>query len=61
MKIAIFCGSSTGNNPEYVNEAEKLGAFFGSNGIDLVYWWWKSRIMGAIADATLANGGKVFA
>lgn len=60
MKIAIFCGSSTGNNPEYVNEAEKLGEFFGNNGIDLVYGGGKVGLMGAIADTTLASGGKVF-
>lgn len=37
MKIAVFCGSSTGNDSIYVNEAEKLGEFFAINDIDLVY------------------------
>ena len=60
MKIAVFCGSSTGNNPSYINAAKKLGAFFGENGIDLVYGGGKVGLMGAIADAVLESGGKVF-
>lgn len=60
MKIAVFCGSSTGNNPCYINEAKKLGEFFGKNGIDLVYGGGKVGLMGVIANAVLANGGQVF-
>jgi len=60
MKIAVFCGSSTGNNPTYINEAEKLGRFFAKNGIDLVYGGGKVGLMGAIANAVLLNGGRVF-
>ncbi|MBD5771355.1 LOG family protein [Marinomonas colpomeniae] len=60
MKIAVFCGSSTGNNPSYINEAKKLGLFFGKNGIDLVYGGGKVGLMGTIADAVLESGGNVF-
>lgn len=59
MKIAVFCGSSTGNNPTYRDEAKKLGEFFGNNGIDLVYGGGKVGLMGTIANAVLATGGKV--
>jgi len=59
MKVAVFCGSSTGNEPVYSNEAKKLGEFFAKNGIDLVYGGGKVGLMGAIADAVLENGGKV--
>lgn len=60
MKIAVFCGSSTGNDSIYVNEAEKLGEFFAINDIDLVYGGGKVGLMGTIANAVLANGGKVY-
>lgn len=59
MKIAVFCGSSTGSQLSYVTEAKKLGSFFGNHGIDLVYGGGKVGLMGAIADAVLENGGKV--
>ena len=59
MKIAVFCGSSTGSQPSYASEAKKLGVFFGNNGIDLVYGGGKVGLMGAIADAVLESGGKV--
>jgi len=59
MKIAVFCGSSTGNQPSYLSEAKKLGAFLGRNKIELVYGGGKVGLMGTIADAVLENGGKV--
>jgi len=59
MKVAVFCGSSTGNKLSYVNEAKKLGLFFANNGIDLVYGGGKVGLMGTIADAALSHGGKV--
>ncbi|GAA5140892.1 TIGR00730 family Rossman fold protein [Thalassotalea piscium] len=60
MNIAVYCGASTGNNPTYINEAKKLGEFFGKNGIDLVYGGGKVGLMGIIADAVLASGGKAY-
>lgn len=60
MKVAIFCGSSTRNNPSYINEAKKIREFFGMNGIELVYGSIKVGLMGTIANAVLDNGGNVF-
>jgi len=60
MKIAVFCGSSTGNDPAYVNEAKKLGECFAKNGIDLIYGGGKVGLMGTIANAVLENNGQVF-
>ncbi len=60
MKIAVFCGSSTGNDPAYVNEAKKLGEFFSKNDIDLVYGGGKVGLMGTIANAVIESGGKAF-
>ncbi len=59
MKICVFCGSRTGNDPVYMETATKVGRFFAENGIDLVYGGGNVGLMGAVADAVLAGGGKV--
>ncbi len=58
-KIAVFCGSSLGFNPDYQKAAEKLGIYFAKNNIGLVYGGGKIGMMGAIADAVMDNGGEV--
>lgn len=60
MKIAVFCGSSCGNNPEFVKETKELGYFLADNRIDLVYGGGNVGLMGAIADAFLERGGNVY-
>lgn len=60
MKVAVFCGSSSGNSPEYVKAAQSLGRYLAEQDIDLVYGGGKVGLMGAIADSVLAHGGKVF-
>lgn len=60
MKIAIFCGSSSGENPEFIEATKELGCFLANNGIDLVYGGAKVGLMGAIADSFLENGRKVY-
>lgn len=60
MKIAVFCGSSSGNNIEYTNVTKELGKFFVENNIDLVYGGGNVGLMGVIADSVMHNGGKVY-
>ncbi len=60
MKIAVFCGSSTGDKIEYINATKELGKFFAQNEIDVVYGGGNVGLMGTIADAVMANGGKVY-
>ncbi len=60
QSICVFCGSSKGNNPEFVKCAEWLGAELASRKISLIYGGGKVGLMGAIADACMSNGGKVF-
>ncbi len=59
MNIAVYCGSSNGNNPMFIESARTLGRWIGENGHTLVYGGASRGIMGAVADATLAAGGKV--
>ncbi|WP_059105743.1 TIGR00730 family Rossman fold protein [Shouchella shacheensis] len=57
--VAVFCGSSEGNHPLYVKEAQRLGAYLAEMNITLVYGGAQVGCMGAIADACLRAGGRV--
>lgn len=59
MKIAVYCASGAGNRKEYVEAAEKIGKWIGENGHELVYGGSNCGLMGAVADAVLAEGGRV--
>lgn len=59
QSIAIFCGSSIGNDPLYHQIAEETGRYLAEQNIRLVYGGGKVGIMGALANAVLLHGGKV--
>ena len=58
-KLCVFCGSSTGNDPIYKNEAVKLANLLVRNGITLIYGGGSVGIMGILADHMLSVGGQV--
>src|SRR4051812_22534899 len=58
-RICVFCGSSVGANSRYVAEAKSLGQQMASNGWGLVYGGTSVGLMGATADAALAEGVEV--
>lgn len=57
--ICVFCGSSSGRNPVYAAAAQSLGTVFAEQGIGLVYGGGRVGLMGILADAVLAAGGRV--
>jgi uncharacterized protein (TIGR00730 family) len=57
--VAVFCASADGINPLYRQQAEELGRALAERGIGLVYGGAKVGLMQAVADATLAAGGRV--
>ena len=57
--LAVFCGSKDGNNPLYIQHAAELGKLLAKKNITLIYGGGSKGIMGAIANAMMANGGKV--
>lgn len=59
MKIAVFCGSSHGNNPRFTHDTKALGEYFAQQNIELVYGGGNVGLMGEVADAVLASGGVV--
>jgi uncharacterized protein (TIGR00730 family) len=58
-RIAVFCGSSRGVDPEYSRQAKKLGKFLADNGITLVFGGSKVGLMEDLSEAALQAGGQV--
>lgn len=58
-RISVFCGSSPGASPSYLETAEMLGSQLAKEGITLVYGGSKLGVMGAVANAALQAGGEV--
>lgn len=56
--ICVFCGSSKGNKTVYQNAAIKLAELLVEKNITLVYGGGDVGLMGILADAVLAGGGK---
>ncbi|RZK13646.1 MAG: TIGR00730 family Rossman fold protein [Hymenobacter sp.] len=57
--LAVYCGSSSGNQPIYTQQAQAMGRELARRGSTLVYGGGCVGLMGTIADAVLAEGGKV--
>jgi uncharacterized protein (TIGR00730 family) len=58
-RVCVFCGSSPGARPEYVEAAQQFGRVLAQRGLGLVYGGGHVGLMGAVADAALAVGGEV--
>jgi uncharacterized protein (TIGR00730 family) len=58
-RICVFCGSSVGARPAYVQAAQRLGELLAERGIGVVFGGGCIGLMGAVADAALAKGGEV--
>lgn len=57
--VCVFCGSQPGRRAEYVEAARETGRLLATHGIELVYGGGHVGLMGAMADAALASGGRV--
>lgn len=56
--LCVYCGSSTGHDPRHAATATALGKLLARENITLVYGGGRVGLMGVVADATLAAGGK---
>ncbi|CAI8829304.1 TIGR00730 family Rossman fold protein [Bacillus sp. NEAU-CP5] len=56
--ICVFAGSNPGVNEEYKRKAAELGEYMAEQGIGLVYGGSRVGLMGTVADALMAGGGK---
>ena len=57
-RIAVFCGSSKGNNPGFAAAAASMGNELARRGLELVFGGGKVGLMGVIADTVLRAGGR---
>ncbi len=58
-RMCVFCGSSPGARPEYLQAAREFGHALTRRGIGLVYGGARVGLMGEIARAVMADGGEV--
>lgn len=58
-RVCVFCGSSPGARPEYVQAAKRLGHTLAGRKIGLVYGGASVGVMGKMAEAALESGGEV--
>lgn len=58
-RICVFAGSRDGADPAYTEAAARLAEAIVAAGLGLVYGGGRVGLMGAVADAALAEGGEV--
>ena len=58
-RVCVFCASSTGRQPVYAETARAMAQALIGRGLGLVYGGGSVGLMGALADAVLAEGGEV--
>lgn len=58
-RVTVFTGSADGSVPGYKSAAQRAAAELAQADIEIVYGGGKTGLMGAVADAALAVGGRV--
>jgi uncharacterized protein (TIGR00730 family) len=58
-RVCVYCGSSPGADPRFSAAADTFGALLAQRGLALVYGGGSVGLMGRVADAALARGGRV--
>ena len=59
FSLCVYCGSRPGADPAYTETAQAVGHWIGQHGGQLVYGGGNNGLMGTVAQATLAAGGRV--
>ncbi len=57
--ICVYCAAGPGNNPSFVEAAQRFGRILAENGVRLVYGGGSVGLMGALAESVLDHGGLV--
>jgi uncharacterized protein (TIGR00730 family) len=57
--VCVYCGSSPGTDPAFMEAAGRLGELFAKERVALVYGGGSRGLMGAVADSVLRHGGHV--
>src|SRR5713101_6893091 len=56
--VCVYCGSSAGTEPAFGEAAGQFGRILAESGVRLIYGGGSVGLMGILADAVLAHGGK---
>jgi len=56
--VCVYCGSSAGTEPAFGEAAGQFGKILAESGVRLVYGGGSVGLMGILADAVVAHGGK---
>ena len=56
--LAVFCGSKSGNDPLFEEQARELGLLMAGKNITFIYGAGNKGIMGAIANTVLSAGAR---
>lgn len=56
--LCVYCGSSPGTDPAYLEAAQSFGKILAENDVRLIYGGGSVGLMGALAQAVLKHGGK---
>ncbi len=59
QSVCVFCGSSLGERREYQLAAQAFGRLLAARNLTLIYGGGQIGLMGLLADAALAAGGRV--
>lgn len=59
QRVCVFCGSSPGHDPRFREVAQDVGRTLAEAGLEVVYGGGRIGLMGAVAEAALAAGGRV--
>jgi uncharacterized protein (TIGR00730 family) len=59
LRVCVFCGASSGNDPQFATAATELGAGLARLGHQVIYGGSINGCMGKLADAVLAANGKI--
>ena len=59
FRLCVYCGARSGVSDAYADAARRLGHALASSGGELVYGGGRVGLMGIVADAALAAGGRV--
>ena len=59
LSICVYCGSRFGDSASFVTAAQEMGEAIARRGARLVYGGGRVGLMGVVADAALAAGGRV--
>src|SRR6266568_2472294 len=56
--VCVYCGSNAGTEPTFGEAAGQFGRILAEGGVRLIYGGGSVGLMGILADAVLAHGGK---